>query len=769
MKRGLAISTVLLLLAATWLPLVIAQDDPEYEFDPEMGDLLSTFGEGYVENLVLWSGAGVGLVWGPSYDGDQSALDDRITELEDAAGDTMPANTIPIVVPFAVVNPVFDGPAPLDHSEKWMWNSTGLEANVSLGSVGYTVTAETDLAVRLMDGGVLVAEGLLLLEAALEAVGFTNERMGYNGTDLGPINMSDSNMTDDDKSNGWWLPVTEATGTINATTGDWEGVTLADGPSLEASLEFLRSLIGLSVYLETNTDLVGDGKPFANGTDTEVWEFAGAVYNNIRALYYDAIRNLFYEDLVLTTGTLTILYQTLLDISEARGWDMGYTQGWAMWEAERYATLLVQLIGEDGTLYAGYDTALGGFPGAFIPPYAPLTTEASNVEYAMAIAALYDASDRFGGITYSNAAQSCLIVLENDYWFDNYGLFVDEPIAETPTIMTATQVAGMAAYVGATEAGVDLGKYRIPELWGGMVGAGLQLSETDATGENYTIPEPDTNNNTIWKHDWDRGTGMMHGTAPVLGTGSTLDMVTHNWSVDQMVDTGVLMEAAVVWMGMDGDWFDDMGAPLHSAETAYRYVHWTDDEWFAWGEAWRLTAENVTEQLEELQNQTENCTKVVEELMAEIASLEENITAMELDLNDSLENESILRDQNEWLRVRLEETNETVDELEETIEILEETVERLAGDVQDKNENISKLLDQLRAEQHNVTLLEWELQNASAALAQAEFDLGAAENKLEDTEEELEELQGRMVMVAVISLIAGMIIVVAILRVMGRL
>ncbi|MCK4969971.1 MAG: hypothetical protein KAS77_05570, partial [Thermoplasmata archaeon] len=249
MKRGLAISTVLLLLAATWLPLVIAQDDPEYEFDPELGDLLSTFGEGYVENLVLWSGAGVGLAWGPSYDGDQSALDDRITELEAAAGGTMPENIIPIVVPFATANPVFDGPAPLDHSEKWMWNSTGTEVKVSLGSVGHTITAETDLAIHLMDDGVLDAEGLLLLEAALEAVGFTNERMGYNGTDLGPINMSDPNMTDADQSNGWWLPVTEATGTINATTGDWEGVTLADGPSLEASLEFLSSLIGLSVYL----------------------------------------------------------------------------------------------------------------------------------------------------------------------------------------------------------------------------------------------------------------------------------------------------------------------------------------------------------------------------------------------------------------------------------------------------------------------------------------------------------------------------------------
>jgi hypothetical protein len=754
MKRGLAISTVLLLLAATWLPLVIAQDDPEYEFDPELGDLLSTFGMGYVENLVLWSGAGVGLVWGPSYDGNQIALDDRIDELEAAAGGSMPANTVPIVVPFVRGNPVFDGPAPLDHSELWMWNSTGMEANVGLGSVAYTVTAETDLAMHLMDGGVLDAEGLLLLEAALEAVRFTNERMGFNGTDLGPINMTDPNMTDEDKSNGWWLPVTEAAGTINMTTGNWEDVTLTDGPSLEASLEFLRSLIGLSVYLDGNTDLVGDGKPFANGTDTEVWALAGAVWKNIKALYYDTGRDLFHEDSVLTTGTLTILYHTLQDFSETMAWDLVYTQGWALWEAEKYAGLLVQLIEDDGTLLAGYDTALGGFPGAFIPPYAPLTTEASNVEYAMAIDALYDASDRFGGITYNNAGQSCLIVLEDTYWYTPEGLFVEEPMAETPSIMTSTQVAGMAAYVEATEAGVDLAKYRIPELWGGIVAAGLQLSETDATGENYTmISEPDTNNNTIWKHNWDRGTGMMDGIAPVLGTGSTLNIVTGNWSSDHMVDTKVLMQAAVVWMGMDSEWFDDMGAPMYSAETAYRYVHWTDDDWYAWGEEWRLATENVTKQLEELQNQTENCSKVIDELMAEIASLEENITAMSLDLNDSLENESVLRDQNDWLRQTLEETNETVDDLEETIEILEATVERLAGDVEDKNENISRLLDELRASQNNVTLLEWELQNASAALAQAEFNLAAAENQLEDTEAELDELQGRMVMVAILKVI----------------
>jgi hypothetical protein len=137
--------------------------------------------------------------------------------------------------------------------------------------------------------------------------------------------------------------------------------------------------------------------------------------------------------------------------------------------------------------------------------------EASNIEYAMAIAVLYDASESFGGITYDRAGQVCLAVLEDTYWNDAFGLFVDDPLAETTSVTTSLQVAGMATYAGATGSDVDLAKHRIPELWGGMVGAGLPLSETDATGENYSIQEPDTNNNTIWKHNWSRGTGFMDG------------------------------------------------------------------------------------------------------------------------------------------------------------------------------------------------------------------------------------------------------------------
>ncbi len=770
MKRGLALCTVLLLLAATWLPLALGQDEPEYEFDPELGDLLSTYGRGYVENLVLWSGAGVGLVWGPSYDGDQSALDDRLLDLEGTAGGTMPPNATPIVVPFAIVNPSYVGDAPIDHSEEWMWNGTDTPAKVSLGSVGHTIMAETDLAMVLMEGGSLDAEGLLLLDAAVEAVRFTNIRMGYNGTDLGPINMSDANMTDDDDANGWWLPVTMAEGSINASTGEWEGVTMVDGPSLKASLEFLRGLVTLYDHLMTNTDLVGAGKPFPAGTDTEIAQLAGAVLNNIKALYYDTGRDLFYEDGVLTTENLAILYMTLMDISVAPGMEFAYDSGWARWNAERYATLLVQLQREDGTLSGGYDTALGGFPGAFIPPYAQMGDEASNLEYAMAIDVLYDASESFGGITYDRAGQVCLAALEDTYWNDAFGLFVDDPLAETPSVTTSLQVAGIAAYAGAAGSGVDLAKHRIPELWGGMVGAGLPLSETDATGENYSIlDEPDTNNNTIWKHNWSRGTGFMHGMGPVLGTGATHDMVTHNWTVYRVVDTRVLMEAAVVMMGMDSDWFTGMGAPMYSMETAYNLVHWTPEEWNAWGEEWQAIAGNLSRELDDLKNETENCTKVIEVLRQEIANLTENVTRLEAELNESQENETLLRAQVDWLRELLEETNETVDELEEDIVILEETVERLTGDIEDRNENITKLLDQLRASENNVTELQWELDNASAALAQAEQDLAACDRKLADTEDELKELQGRMMLTAIIALIAGMIIVVVILKVQGKL
>ena len=79
MRKGLALITLLLLTSASWLPLVNAQDDPDHGFSEDLGNELGAFGRGYVENLVLYSGAGVGLVWGPSFDGNDSNLttDDR--------------------------------------------------------------------------------------------------------------------------------------------------------------------------------------------------------------------------------------------------------------------------------------------------------------------------------------------------------------------------------------------------------------------------------------------------------------------------------------------------------------------------------------------------------------------------------------------------------------------------------------------------------------------------------------------------------------------
>jgi hypothetical protein len=463
-----------------------------------------------------------------------------------------------------------------------------------------------------------------------------------------------------------------------------------------------------------------------------------------------------------------VLFHTLIDLSNSTGLDMGYTSGWAQWNAKRYATMMVQLQAEDGTLAAGYDTALGGFPGAFIPPYAPMGGEASNDEYAMAVAVLYEAYEVFGTVAYQQAAQRCLAILEDIYWDDQLGVLIDDPLAETITITTHTQVMGMAAYMAASGSGVDLGKHRIPALWEGMVAAGLPLSETDATGENYSIPLHDTNNNTIWKHNWDRGPGYMYGMAPVLGTGSIQDAVTHNWTVDRHVDTQVLMKAASAMMQMKA-LVTDTGAPMYSEEYAYRLLHWSDQDWVDWMDSRAVVIAGLHNQIADLMNQSGNVSEIIEELEEEIADLEEQLAALQLDYNDTFENESILRNQVDWLRETLEETNETVDDLNKDIEILESKVERIQEDLEGMDENVTNLEVKLREERHNVTQLEWELENASAALDQAELDLEAAIKDRDDTDEELKEQESRSFITALIALFVGMIIVIIIMRVTGKL
>lgn len=771
MRRGLAISTVLLLLAAIWLPLAIAQDAPEYEFSPELGEDLAAYGRGYVENLMLYSGAGIHLRWGPSFGGNGTALADRLAELETEAGDSMPVNTTPLVVPFTEVDPAFAGPAPIDHSEHWLWNSTGVDARVSLTTVAATINSETDLAGDLMEGEQLDAEGLLMVLSALEAARFMDQRLGWNGSMLGPINMSDPNMTDTDASNGWWLPAARVMGQMNDTTDAWENEVVETENTLGSSMLALIGLLSLGDYLSNAQFLMG-GNLFPTGTDTEVLDLASAVFNNIIAVYYDDTVDLFIEDEEATVDDIAWSYLAMVEYSQT-GEMVEYYRGWAESRAMMFADMLVKLQSDDGTLALGVTTAVGGIPGAYIPPYLPMPGVASHGAHALAAAALYDSSTRFGGMAYSSAAEACLAADDTDHWEDAHHVYVQDKLAETTIANAGNQVASLIALKTAVDNGdVALAKYRIVQTLEGIVGAGLQLSETDANGENYTIiDEPDTNNNTIWKHNWDNGLGNMYGVGPVLAKSASYDDGTDNWTVHDggLVDTFSLMMAAVLFLGMDGEWFSSAGAPEVSEEHAYRMVHWSPEEWKEHSDDLADQVMNLSEQVDELKDIIDNGTGTVDELLAQIASLEENLTAMEEDLNESRDNETVLRDQVDWLREKLEETNETLDEMENRITVLESQVERLEESVTEKDENITKLQEQLRSERNNVTQLTWQLENASAAVAQAERDLAAAQRELEDTKDELDEQKSRQALVAIAALVAGMIVVVVILKLIDKI
>jgi hypothetical protein len=436
-----------------------AQEAPTYEFSPEVGDDLDAFGKGYVENLMLWSGAGVDLKWGPTFGGNQTALDDRISELEAAAGGMMPPNTTPLVVPFTDANPAFAGTAPINHSEMWLWNDTGLEARVNLGSVAATITAETEMAAELMEGGKLDAEGLLMVLSALEAARFMNERLGYDGSMLGPINISDANMTDTNASNGWWLPVWQAMGHINVSAGDaWEDVVIETENLLDGSWMALRALLDLGNYLSDSAFLVGAGKPFPAGTEIEIMALATAVYNNIMALYYHDAADMFVEDSEAATGSIAMAYMALVDVSESNNM-VEYFKGWARSRAMRMADLLVGLQNEDGTLDSGYSTAVGGAPEAYIPPYLPIPGVTGHVAHVLSAAALYDAYERFEGMAYKAAAKACLAADDANHWLDGDDVYVQDPMAETTVAYSGDQVAALGALMAAVEYGdVDLAR-----------------------------------------------------------------------------------------------------------------------------------------------------------------------------------------------------------------------------------------------------------------------------------------------------------------------
>ncbi len=782
MRKGLALVTLLLLTAASWLPLVTAQEGSDHGFDGDLGDELQAFGRGYVENLVLYSGAGVGLAWGPSFGGNATAMADRLSELETAVNGSMPANTSPIVIPFRSADPGFAGPAPLDHAAAWAWNTTGIEATATLGSIAAVIQAETELAMLLLEGehggmpgtdNDTAAEGLLMLTAAIEAVRFVNQNMGYNGSAEVPLNMSEPNMTDGNFSNGYWLPASWASGVFNpAKNGSWDAIYYEMGNTLDSCLLLLRSVLKLSDYLSDNTALVGAGKAFPEGTDRELQAISKVLFNNIRAVYYDADADLFYTafDGFVGTETLALLFEVLMEYSgrNAGDGDM-YWPGWTAHHAERVAGLLLQLQRDDGTMSKGLGTNIGGV--GFIPPFEVSPEAAGLGANVLGAEALYDAADRFDSPAYALAAEACLAAVDSAHWHGGLHVIVADNTAADPMVELGVQVKAMSLYAGAVEDGdVELARYRIPDLWRGMVSAGLQMSETDATGENYTAEGNDTDMDGIPKHNMSWGAGRDHGVAPVLASASSFDGDA-NWTLEDngTVDAWALMDAALLFLGLDAAWFTDMGEPAYGEEYATMLLLWSDDELVAWMDARKAEIAALNDQVATLQDALNNTSGNVTELLDEIESLRENLTAMQLDLNDSMENETVLRNQTKWLRERLEETNGTVDNLTKEIEVLESKVARLEKDLGERDENVTKLEVDLRAARFNATQLLWDMDNASAALTQAELDLEAAERDRDDTQADLEDAESRLFLTALIALIAGMIVVVVILRIMGKL
>jgi peptidoglycan hydrolase CwlO-like protein len=332
-------------------------------------------------------------------------------------------------------------------------------------------------------------------------------------------------------------------------------------------------------------------------------------------------------------------------------------------------------------------------------------------------------------------------------------------------------VAALSLYAGAVEdGGVELAKYRIPDLWQGMLMAGFQLTETDVTGENYTMVGDDTDSDGILKHNVSWGAGREHGVAPVLAASSSFDG-DGNWTIAHggQVDTEELMDAALLFLELDAAWFTTAGDPIYTEEYATMLLLWTDAELVAWMEARRAEIDALNDQVSALQDALANTSGNVTDLLNEIKWLKENMTAMQLDLNDSLENETVFRNQTLWLREKLEETNGTVDNLTKEIEILESKVSRIEQDLVERDENVTALEVDLRAVRFNATELQWELDNASAALTQAELDLEAAERERDDTDQDLEDAESRLFMTAIISIIAGMVTVVIILKLMRKL
>jgi methyl-accepting chemotaxis protein len=770
LKKGLALYSVLLLLAASWLPLANAQDGPEPGFVPELGDELSAYGRGYVENLLLYSGAGIDLSWGPTFMGNSSELDIKLNNLAENVNGSMPPMMTPIMLPFSNVDPGFVGPAPLNHTENWFWNSTNVNPIVNVAALGSTIKAEVLLATELLEGehegmlgadGEAGAEGLLLVLAAVEATLFAAENFGWNGTSMVPLNLSDSTVTDSNLDNGFWLPLGAVEGELNNSYDPpmWENLSISVDYSFDVGLKLLDGVTALYHLLTSREGLVGPMAPFSNWTRDSIGAVFEALFNNLEGHYERALLPPPIDHGPIRSIGLISSYLVVLDaISDLRADDSPtyiprYT---AALRVQELAGILASAQNENGTYSVGYREMIGLIePSGDVGPY---STQIAAIE------ALYTAQGRFGGKAYGAAAKACLAALDEGFWSKDHHILVKDIESTSPVAFASDQVMGLAVYSQAAEQGaVDLAKYRLPQLIGGIFAAGLQLSETDTTGENYTAEGNDTDGDGIAKHSMSRGVGREFGVAPVMAANSAFDNITGNWTLDNEgeVDVLALMDSAVVMMGLDETWFEAVGAPTVNEELANMFLHFTEAELVAWVEARRVEVELLTEQITSLQASLDNLTD-------QIASLEENISDLRLDLNDSLENESLLRTSEEWLREKLEETNETVDDLTLEIEKLESKVARLEENLQERDENVTELENALRDERNNITYLEWKMDNASANLSAAQQDLDAALRDLEDTEDELKDREGRDFATAVAAFIGGLIVAVFIMYILYK-
>jgi hypothetical protein len=762
LQKAPVIATVVILLAAALAPLAMAQEDGARS--AVAAGELGTFGQDYVESLALWSGAGVHLVYGPSFDGDDDALMVRLAQLGTAVGGDMPEHVQPVMLPWAVSDPGFATPAPIDHSAPWLWNQTGVVATVDIAALGATLAAESAYAWKMLDGEhdgklgatpLAAAKGALVVLAAAEAVAYLAESLGWNGTDRMPLNLSDPNMTDADPSNGWWLPGSSATGDLNLThsPSEWT-VTALEPQTLDSTASLVWGLAALTGLLEAKWGLAGDDMPFPNEVKDMVRDVTTAIYWNMIGLYYDAPEGAFHNGNVpVTAEGAARLYLAMDAVYDGLG---GYEpSNDAQANRDALAATMLRMQQSDGTIVDGYTVNRGLRMSMDTAPLAG---------HAWAARALYDASFQFGGVAYGAAARACLAAMDRGFWNSTLDLYIADGADTTPRATASDEAAAMGALSAAAELGkVELARHRLGQLWHGMVGAGMQLSETNLTGENYTMPGNDTDGDGIMKHDAERGAARPFGVAPVLAWASDYDNATGNWTLVDggMMSTGALMLAALVMMPLDATWAAANAVPATTEEHARMLLLWSEEELAAWMDERVQEVADLEADLASLQAEAGSAA-------AEVASLRENLTRVLLDLNESRENVTVLNNSVTWLRIKLEQTNDTVDNMTKEIEVLSDRISRLERDLTWKDENVTKLEVQLRAERNNVTQLNWTLANTTMNLTDAQRDLKAAQDKLQKTEDDMADQEDRAGTVAIVAFVAGFLIALVLMWLRAR-